>query len=117
MKLEIEIDTDDYSFPDTPKDLREYAATLRNPGCKHTVAAQLFSDLTDQWEAKLPKPRMAEPAWGEKVIARGHKLHPTREVWLIRTNHECESRRGVVGTWDDLVDPVPFTPEAAAALS
>ena len=81
VKLEIEIDTDDYSFPGTPKDLREYAAVLRGPGCGHMVAAQLLSDLADLAEARLPKPRMDEPAWGEKVIAKNRLLN-NRRVWL-----------------------------------
>ena len=112
----LEIDTDDYSFPSTPEDLREYVATLRGPGHGHMIAAQLFSDLADQWEAKLPKPRMAEPAWGEKVIAKNHTL-TERRVWLHVSTNRWRTENGATADWDDLIDPVPFTPEAAAALS
>ena len=115
MKLEIEIDTDDYSFPSTPEDLREYAATLRRPGCGHMIGAQMLSYLAAQWEAKLPKPRMAEPAWGEKVIAHT-RLPNERRVWL-RVGAYWRTENGATADWDDLIDPEPFTPEAAAVLS
>ena len=116
MKLEIEIDTDDYSFPSTPEDLREYAATLRRPGCGHMIGAQMLSYLAAQWEAKLPKPRMDEPAWGEKVIAH-NRLLPNRRVWLRVSTLWRDEAGALTVRWDDLIDPVPFTPEAAAALS
>ena len=113
-EVKLEIDTDDYSFPSTPEDLREYAATLRRPGCGHMVGAQLLSYLAAHWEARLPKPRMEEPAWGEKVIAGSNV---GRTVWLHSTYTSWLSHAGSQRRWDDLTDPEPFTPEAAAALS
>ena len=66
-------------------------------------------------EAKLPKPRMAEPAWGEKVIAHT-RLPNERRVWL-RGGAYWRTEKGALEAWDDLTDPEPFTPEAAAVAT
>ena len=117
MILEI----DAYPLFGTPEVLREYAATLygpghHGPGLGHIIAAQLLSDLADQWEARLPKPRMAEPAWGEKIIAESPHLG-IRQTWVVLADGTLENREGDPYHWDDLIDPEPYTPEAAAALS
>ena len=113
-EVKLEIDTDNYwSAIPNPTHMRMYAEQLADE--QFTSASRLFSDLADLWEAKLPKPRMAEPAWGEKVIAKNHTL-VERRVWL-RVGAYWRTENGATANWKDLSDPVPFTPEAAAALS
>lgn len=104
MILDVETDPS----KQTPESLRKHAATM------HKVAT-FFEGLADQWEAKLPKPRMDEPAWGEKVIA-SCGLHPTviraapRVAWL-KCGSFWRTRDGSVANWRDLENPEPYTPE------
>ena len=114
-EVKLEIDTDNYwSAIPNPTHMRMYAEQLADE--QFTSASRLFSDLADLWEAKLPKPRMAEPAWGEKVIAQNHTLNE-RRVWLHVSTNRWRTENGATADWSALIDPVPFTPEAAAALS
>ena len=74
----LEIDTDSTFFGngEDPSSLRDYTSELAN--CGHEYGAQLLDHIADQWEAALPKPRMAEPAWGERVIAHADHLGEER---------------------------------------
>ena len=115
----LEIDTDAFThFADRPGDLRLHAKALRD--CSFAGNAGFLDHIADQWEAKLPKPRMAEPVSGEKVIAYTRLIFERRIFlrWTHGDGYQWISKTGSgTARWDELIDPEPFTPEAAAALS
>ena len=92
----FEIDTDALVGRD-PDFLRKYGEDVST---YYPAAGEILTDLANQWEAKLHKPPMAEPAWGERVIAStGSRL---RRVWLhdmSNTWHYEGGPLGCVGGW------------------
>lgn len=70
-----------------------------------------FLGLARQIREQIPaKPRMDEPGWGEKVVART-KGNPERREFLHicdRGNFQWSIHEGRVFAWTELIDPAPI---------
>jgi hypothetical protein len=87
---------------------------LNDKGAFGPYGAPEGQKIGRQIRDQLPPPRMAEPGWGEKVIAsfvQGGLVLP-RVAWVRFTDNpnitvQYTTSGGVSARWKDLIDPEP----------